>query len=384
MATREPDPPTQLAGLRRAVESGGLARGYVVRGEEVYFREQAIDFLKGAAAAADYEIRLHDADRANSDFQLARAIEDLSGGGLFASRRFVVLRNAERLLAKVDGKPSPLTRALTAFLAAPEDAGCAVLTGTSLRADLAAVKAIKAAGGELLSLRKLWDSPPAWKPDPRHAELVQWLLGRAREVGVRLDASQAVYVCAATGNDLGALEDQLERLRSSGGRAFREVIGWSAETVPWVVADHLMEGDLPRSLAGIETLFQGGFHEKGGRRLVDETALSAMLLSSLTKGVRSGLALSRELARDPDEKRALREVGFKGAPRTGQTALARARTRSAVAWRSMLEDLARLERRAKTGSTVDANEFTALALRWSRTAPVGRVDAGTGARRIRG
>ena len=45
-------------------------------------------------------------------------------------------------------------------------------------------------------------------------------------------------------------------------------------------------------------------------------------------------------------------------------AVGRARARSAAAWRGMLEDVAELERRAKSSAGVDANDFALLAARW--------------------
>jgi DNA polymerase III delta subunit len=364
-----PPPPVQLSGLASSLEKEGLARGYVLRGEESYFRERAIELLKARADEAGWEVRLQDADRSNHDFKIAEAIGDLTGGGLFASQRLVVIRNAERYLRKAEGKKSALTGAIERFVTAGENPGCVVLSAISLRADLVAVKVIEKAGGRRLDLRKLWDDPPPWKPDPRQTELVQWLVQRARERGVRLDASGAVYVCAATGNDLSALEDQLDRLKGASGQELRRVIGWNPDAAPWTVADRFLDGELPRALAGVETLFTGGFHEKGGRRLVDTTALSTMLVGALVRGVRAAHGLAREFAQGSDEATALRSTGVKGAPRTLKTIVARARSRPAEAWRMMLEDLAELDRRSKSGTSLDAAEFVTLALRWNRAHP---------------
>lgn len=363
---KAPDPPAQLAALASALDRDGLARGYVIRGEERYFRDRAIDMIAARANAAGWEVRRHDAARGNPDFLLSAAIEDLSGGGLFASQRLVILRNPEHCLAKTDGKKSPLTTAIDRFLAAGENPGTVVLASPSLRADLVAAKAILKAGGTRLDLRKLWDSPPPWKPDPRQTELVQWLVRRAREKKVRLDPEGAVYVCAATGNDLAALEDQLDRLTGASGEELRRVIGWNAEAAPWTVADRFLDGEFPRALAGVETLFTGGFQEKGGRRLLDATALSTMLVNALIRGVRAAHALARELEGGASEAQAAKAAGIQGAPRTVQTTVARARTLRASFWRAMLEDLVELDRRSKSGSSLDANEFATLALRWQR------------------
>ncbi|MEW6072687.1 MAG: hypothetical protein AB1726_08875 [Planctomycetota bacterium] len=375
---KDPHPGAALETLRRAVASEGLARAYVLRGEEPYFRERALEVLVAAAEAAGWEVRRHAADREEPEFVLAAAIEDLSGGGLFAARRLVILREPGPLLAMVAGQPSPLARAIDAFLTAPVAAGSVVLAGAAVREDLAVVKAIRAAGGVVLSLRRLWDSPAPWRsPDPRQVELVQWLVQRARERGLRLDPAQAVFVCAATGNDLAALDGQLERLRGAAAEERREAVGWTAAGTPWKVAEDLLGDDVARAIGAVETLFAGGFHEKTGRRLVEAGGLATIVLNQLAKGVRQRLALAWELSRGADDRAALRAAGFGGGPQAGEAAIARARGRDLVTWRAMLEEVSTLERRLKTGSPLDANDFVHLALRWARLAAArGQLQSG--------
>ena len=369
---REPSPPEALRHLARSLDEHGLAPGYVLRGDEPWFHDRAIELVRLRAEREGMELCLHAAD-GGADFSLARVVDDLSGSGLFASRRLVVVRGPEDLLKKVDDRPSPLARAIQGFLDAA--GGCVVLSGASLRADLATVKALLAAGGQLLTLRKLWDGPPPWNPDPRQAELVQWLVQRAAEKGVRLAPAQAVYVCAATGNDLAALDDNLERLRSAPADRrgdLGELVAWDATTAPWTVAEHLAAGELPRALGGIETLFRGGFQDKSGKRLLDSVALTAMLTGSLLRGVRQSLALAAELDAGAPDADAAAAVGLRGRPETVRETLARARSIPADAWRERLEDVLDLERRAKSGGEVDAADFARLSLRWARRAEAAR------------
>lgn len=366
---REPSPPEALRHLARALEERGLAAGYVLRGEEPYFLARALELLRARGEADGLELCLHGPPQGGADFSLARLIDDLSGGGLFASRRLVVVREPEDLLKKTGERQSPLTVALQGFVA--QGGGTVVLAGGALRADLAAVKAVIAAGGELLTLRKLWDGPPPWNPDPRQAELVQWLLQRATEKGLRLSPSQAVYVCAATGNDLAALDDNLERLRAAPPGEERDLgtlVDWDANTAPWSVADHVVTGDLPRALAGIETLYRGGFQEKSGKRLLDAVALTSMLTGALLRGVRQALALAAELRAGASEGEAAEALGLRGRPESVREALVRAGRVSEAEWRARLEDVLELERRTKTGAEVDANDFARLALAWARRA----------------
>lgn len=366
------EPWNELAALEAALARAPLARGYALRGEERYFRERALASLRGKAEDLGYEVCLHEVERESEggDFHLARLVDDLSGGGLFAARRLVLVRNPGELLKKVEGEESVLTRTALAFLASGEDAGTLVLADAALRADHVLVKTILAGGGLAPSFRKLWDNPPPWRPDPLQTELVQWTLRRAGELGLRLTGQQALYVSAATGNDLAALDGELETLRASGGRDLRGSVSWTAGGTPWNVADQVLNGDLPRALSGIEALFRGGFQEKGGKRLLDPSALAAMLVSALQRGALASLDLAR-----PGEH--ARAAG--GSPAQRAAAEERARRRPPADWRALLEDGAALERELKSGGGLDANDFARLALRWA-LAPRPRP-AGTGGRR---
>jgi len=114
MAKQREEPPwSELSSLEASLEKG-LAPGYALRGEERYFRERAIAALRKKAESLGYELCAHEAQRESeaSDFQLKHLIDDLSGGGLFAARRLVLVRNPGELLKKVDSDDSALTRAI--------------------------------------------------------------------------------------------------------------------------------------------------------------------------------------------------------------------------------------------------------------------------------
>lgn len=358
MSKAKEDPPwVDLARLEGALAKGPIARAYALRGEERYFRERGVAALRAKAEAAGHELCLHDAEgRDASDFSLARLIDDLSGGGLFAPKRFVLVRNPGELLKKVDGEDSALVRAALAFLASPEDVGTLVLSDSSLRADHALVKALVARGGLAPSFRKLWETPPPWKPDPLGAELVQWVMVRGQELGLRLTGEQAVYVAAATGNDLAAIDDQLETLKGGGGRDLRALVAWTTGGSPWSVADHLLAGDLPRALSGLEVLFRGGFQEKSGKRLLDPAGIASLLLGALTRGASAALAERMN-------------PGSGGNSPGEKAARARAELRSVEDWHRLLEEVAALERRSKTGGSATLDDFARLALAWSRSGP---------------
>jgi len=358
VAKAKEDPPwVELARLEDAAKKGPLARAYALRGEERYFRERALDALRARAELEGQELCFHDgAGKDSGDFSVARLIDDLSGGGLFAPRRFVLVRNAGEWLKKHEGEDSPLARAALRFVASSEEVGTLVVSDSSLRADHALVKALVARGGVAPAFRKLWETPPAWRPDPLGSELVQYILLRGPELGVRLTGEQALYLAAAVGNDLSTIDEQLETLKGGGGRELRSLVSWTTGGSPWTVADHVLAGDLPRALSGLEVLFRGGFQEKSGKRLLEPAGLAAMLLPALARGASAALAERTN-------------PGSGGNSPGEKAARGRAELRTPSEWQRLLEEVSALERRMKTGGAIGLDHFAHLALAWSRSGP---------------
>jgi DNA polymerase III delta subunit len=365
---KEPDPATQVRALASAVSSGGaLARGYVLRGEERYFRESAIRVLVEAARQRGFEVSRHDAQ--DPDFDVRKVADDLGAAPLFAGARLVLLRSASSLLKKEGRDPSPLERALLAFLQGTSPSGSVVVEAESIRADHSLVKAVLARGGSAINARRLWDTPPPWNPDPRGAEVVQWLLARARERKLSLDPADAVYVVQATGNDLSALESTLDRVAERRLQGVRDVVPWTGSTSPFQLAEGLCRGDAPRVISAIEALFRSGYEGRDGSREIDRNALLAMLFGSLRAKLRQTLCGARARERGLDLDRAAESAGVTSSPRAMEEFRSRLVLRRAEHWRAMLDDLVDIERRSRIGGTVDESDLAALALRWRIAAP---------------
>jgi DNA polymerase III delta subunit len=354
----EPPPPARLAELERSLAgSAPLARAYLVRGEERWFREAALALLGAEAQRRGFQVARHDA--ADPDLDLAGLLGDLSSPSLFAPASLVVVRNAAALQKRTGESEGPFTGAALAFLRASAVPGSLVLEAESLRVDSVLAKAVVEAGGEVLSLRRLYDSPPPWErnPDPGQVELVQWLVRRAKEKSLRLDPSEAAYVAAATGNDLGALDAALDRLAGRGERGVRETVAFAGAPSPFDLAEDLLRGDAARSLSGAEALLRSGMREKDGSREVKPEALLAVLFGTLRAKLRQSLAFSRAAGSGARPE-------IQGSPRAREEIERRTALRPPEAWRAMLGDLARLERATRTSRTVDVDDLALLALRW--------------------
>jgi DNA polymerase III delta subunit len=365
---RDPDPPVQLRTLAQRLKTEGLPGAALLRGEERYFVERGLEMLMAAATDSGLELCRHDAQ--DPEFEAASLLDDLAANPMFASARCIVVRNVdagragEGLLKKVGSKPSPFTRLALSFMETQGD-GCLILTGRSIRADHALAKAIKAAGAPLLSLRKLWDTPPPWSPDPRKVELALWVGTRSAELGLRLSPDDCAYLAAATGNDLAAIDTQLEKLRQGGPAKLREVVGWSSGGTPWKTADELLGGDLARGIAAVESLFRSGFHsDRDGKTEVNPAALGAIVLGTLRNKARQGMIGARAMAGGATPDRAAEEAGVSAQKMAREAFQAQLTLRGAAQWERVYRDVLDLERKSRTGAEVDVNDFVPLALRW--------------------
>ena len=359
---KEAHPEEVLGELRTALAATDLAAGYVVRGEELFYRNAALDLLRARARERNFEVCAFDAKEPGFDVQ--RVQDDLLGGGLFASGRLVILQAPEELLKKDDGKERPVARAIAKFLGAK--AGVVVLVAEGLRVDNSTVKALIASGGKVLSFRKLYDKPAPWErnPDPRRTEVCEWVMTRAKVLGLRLSSDQAVLLVAAVGGELSVLESKLGEFRHSGPGEFFERLDASAPVSPFELAAAIARGDLKAALRDNEGMFHSGFKSKDGRLEVKLDALREILFSGLRAQVRRGLAASEAMKHGKSPEEAAKEAGVSAFQmRDFQAALS---ARDLGQWRAMSADLGRLERKARTGHTVDVSDLALFAVRWRR------------------
>ena len=372
---KEAAPHDELAALERALAGGALPRAFVVRGEERWYRERALERIVAASRAGELELARHDPQ--DPDFALGSLCDDLAAPPMFAGARAVVVRNAHTLLKKEGTSESAFLRAAQTFLGDAKRAGVLVVEAESLRIDSVLAKSVVAAGGRVSTFRRLWDTAPAWDPDPRKTELVQWLRARARERKIALEPDEALYVAAAVGNDLHALDSALDRVANKGREGVRGLVAWTSGASPFEVAENLCRGDGARAVAGVAALFRSGFQEKDGSREADLGAVIAVFSGALRSKLRQTLAGALVLDRGGDVAAAAEAAGVTN-PRAKVEFEARLRARPAAEWKRMLASLAELERRSRSGATVDVNDYVAFAAKWGKPVP---RPAAPGARR---
>ena len=126
----------------------------------------------------------------------------------------------------------------------------------------------------------------------------------------------------------------------------------------------MARGDGKASVAGVESLFSHGFRGSDGAREVDKQALLAVLFGALRGKLRQSCAGATVLERGGTVEAAAQLAGVPPNPRARDEF--ELRTRSAAQWRAQLLDLARLERRSRSGVEVDVADLVAFALRHRR------------------
>ncbi len=360
---RVPSPPEAVAALRAQVEQGRLPRAVLLKGEEHWFRDESVRMVVEAAGKQGLELCRH--DTRDPDFRIGALTDELLAPPMFAAARAIIVREATPLLKKDDKDDAVFVRCAIAHLESEKD-GLLVVEAEGLRADSKLAKAVLGCGGVLIDCRKLYDTPPPWKPDPRETELAQWTMARARLHALKVSAEECVWIAAACGNDLQAVDAALLRAKARGNEGLKSVVGWSSGASPFQVAEDLARGDGKASVAGVESLFSHGFRGSDGAREVDKQALLAVLFGALRGKLRQSCAGATVLERGGTVEAAAQLAGVPPNPRARDEFELRLRTRSAAQWRAQLLDLARLERRSRSGVEVDVADLVAFALRHRR------------------
>jgi len=360
---KEASPLVQLKDFEAKLSSASaLPRITILRGQESWFHNRVIRLLADKATELGLEVNHH--DPSDPDFDGRGLFADLRGGSLFGSAMAVIVRNTGDLLKRNGAQDSDLTALLMTYMAGTTPAGAVVIHETSLRADHRLVKAAAKAEGALFHFRRLNDATAPWAPDPRTVELVQWIRMRAAERGLKLRPEEAVFLSSAVGNDLSALESEVGTLAATGTENMLKTVGWHAGGTPWDVATKVLYEKSSTAVAAVEGLFSLGFQGKDSKRVLDPSALVAMLTTSLIKTVRQGIAVGEAKSFGMAGPQAAALAGIGGAPRTVATNLEKASSRPVREWSLMLDDLVAMERRMKTGGTVDANDFVLFTLKW--------------------
>ncbi|MGD2167416.1 MAG: DNA polymerase III subunit delta [Gammaproteobacteria bacterium] len=234
----------QLPGQLR----GGLARAYLVAGEEPLLVDEALSAIRAAARQAGFlERELHVVDRGFKWAELGSQADNLS---LFASRRLLELRLTSPRLGDAGSRAA---RELLENLSEDQ----LLLIGIHARLDAATARL-----AWVKSLEREGVRVEVWPIERR--ELPRWVTERARRHGIRLNASAVELLAERAEGNLLAVDQELIKLAllKPGGEfdeaAVAAAVGESARFDVFRLTDALLAGDARRALRVLTALRSEG------------------------------------------------------------------------------------------------------------------------------
>jgi hypothetical protein len=345
--TPGPDAPERFA------RADGVPAVVVFAGEESFFADDGVAaitravFPNGDPGGAVVSL---DATSPPDAERIASVIEELGTPSLFGDGKLVIIRRAESLgedagaesddddedddddvppppratKAKVSaaatevtkGPPakgtrraSPITTLVKAAMASAQPGSVLVLvTRKPVRGKgSVSADAIEKSGAALVDCRRLYDAPPPWARggSPFNTEVANWIVRRGKSLhGKTIDARTAHALVVRRGSSLSGLAQTLATLASYVGARpaivesdIASTVGDTREDPAWVLADAVLERDLPRALDLVAAAFERGLSDGRGRVAVRAEAVFPMLETALHSAWRRALLVCEAAAR---------------------------------------------------------------------------------------
>lgn len=275
-----PNPSIELARLDKLVRAG-LPPIVAITGPSDFFRSKAMErLLKAVPEEAELRhVDGADLKASNADAEedapvgavLAPELQDLRGGGLFATRSFVAVRRGSAWWQKHSAAIAELAPKI------PDGSGL-LLEAAKLdkrkKAAAALVKELIAAGA-FFEFRDLYELPFDRDLGPLQGELCKWVLVCSKKLGVPLTPESAVLLVAQVGKSPGELIAELERLKSQFGAdpvgaplAPKDLTGKltvSFESTPFEFAEAVLSGDRKAAQRSLSAMFARGVRQQDGK-----------------------------------------------------------------------------------------------------------------------
>jgi DNA polymerase III delta subunit len=306
-----PHPESELDALRSELRARGLPKVLLLTGPADFFRVEAFD-LAVAAVPAGTELRRLDGggEEAKTDGQ---ELFDLRGGGLFAKGTVLAVRRAKAWLEAHSER-------LVELLPKIAD-GCALVLEvpkldkrTKLAKDLAGA-------GRLLEFRELYAEPYDRRRSPLEAELVGWVVDRARALKLPLTRQAAYLLVTVVGKDPSELHAELKGLAETfAGRSAKQAVDVADlrgsldarfESTPFEFVEALLADDRVRALRSLDAMFARGVRGRDGQT-VDAGGVFPFLSSWLHQSLSQALAGRRLLDTGTRPDELARAVGVRG------------------------------------------------------------------------
>ncbi len=231
---------SSLADLERALAKGDVKPVYLLLGEEAFLRHRARNLLHDRIVGAEKGT----VSIFTSDDPLETILGDLRGDSLFASRRMVEVIQADKLLReKCD--------AVVRYLDRPSGSGVLVLDATKVDGRTKLPGAIRAAG-------MIVDCPLM-----RDGDLAGWLRAEVSRRGFRIASAAVGALLDEIGNNLFALDAEIEKLITYAGDkkeieadAVARLTGNVKSWAVWAMGDALGKRDAAAALRILPSLLE--------------------------------------------------------------------------------------------------------------------------------
>lgn len=271
--------PEQLAGHLEK----GLAAAYLVYGEEMLVRQEAVDAIRTAARRRGYaEREVFDIDK---DFDWSLVRDAANALSLFAERRILELRMP-------GGKPGDAgSRMLQGYLAQPPEDTLLLLVTGKLDVSQRRAKWVQV-------LERAGVSVAAWPIDAQR--LPGWIQARMRACGLRPSPEAVALLAERVEGNLLACAQEIEKLRLLHGADELDVaavvasVGDNARFGLFGLVDSALMGDGARTVRMLNGLRAEGIEPP---LVVWALARELRSLEGMSRGVANGEAVNRVMER---------------------------------------------------------------------------------------
>ncbi len=252
-----PHPEKELDRLQAQLGNGVPALT-VITGPAGFFRNEAFEAVM-RAVQKDVDVRRID----GSDDTDGRELQDLMGATLFGAGTVVGVRRGDAWLAR---RGAELVEVLPRIAK-----GCALVVETGKLDGRTKLSKAFVQAGAVFEFRELFAEPYDRSRSPLEAELVQWVVTRARKAQLRLSPDAAFLVVSSVGRDPAELMAEVRRLaadlpagKTYGPDDLRGKLTVSFESTPFELADAVLAFDRRRALRSIDAMFARGVRGRDG------------------------------------------------------------------------------------------------------------------------
>lgn len=261
----------------------------VLTGDEIHLKRDLesryIRTLLGDDPPQDAVIRIREPKK---DIAPKDVVDELQTPSILAPRKVVIVEDADGFLRAHGPMMVP-------FIESGFPCGHLILEVKGVDRRTAAARALTRAQA-VIDCPRLYEGPAPWetgKPD-WDSELSRWVVFRVKEKGRTISAQDAHRLHRLTGNRLGVIDEEIEKLcvrTSEGGRISRDdidAIGCEtrSDTV-FELLDHVMEGSSAEALASLERIFRNGYRTQDRGITFEPSAIALSVMGALGARLRN-------------------------------------------------------------------------------------------------